>query len=335
MNTPDSSLDAPPNGGQYALISNFPNGVLVLFDADLHYRIVGPDVLPVSCRRSIEMVGKSVEDIFPEETANQLAPKLHATLKGEAQSFDLEYDGEVHHLETRPTMINNVPYGVLVTQVVTKERQTADELRQQTERLDQFASMISHDLRNPLSIALGRLDLYRETGDESHLDSVEKALNRIDELTTSLMALARHQEPATEPEAASVSDIATQAWEMVDTRSATLSAKDAPIIGDTGQLQALFENLFRNAVGHGGGDVTVRVGPLENGFFVEDTGKGIPPEKRDQVFGYGFTTGYSGNGIGLTIVHQIARTHDFDVSLSEGPEGGARFEFERNISTID
>jgi signal transduction histidine kinase len=101
------------------------------------------------------------------------------------------------------------------------------------------------------------------------------------------------------------------------------------VIGDRSQLKALFENLFRNAVGHGGPDVTVRVGPFENGFYVEDTGEGIDPDERDTVFDHGYTTGYGGSGIGLTIVSRIAQAHDWEVSLTESTEGGARFEFRR------
>jgi signal transduction histidine kinase len=118
---------------------------------------------------------------------------------------------------------------------------------------------------------------------------------------------------------------------MIDSRSARLSIEDCTVTGDAGQLRALFENLFRNAIGHGGDDVTVRVGPVENGFYVEDTGKGIPLQDRDRVFEHGFTTGYGGSGVGLTIVRRIATAHGLDVSLSESEEGGARFEFRESV----
>ncbi|AKH97015.1 sensor histidine kinase [Halanaeroarchaeum sulfurireducens] len=99
------------------------------------------------------------------------------------------------------------------------------------------------------------------------------------------------------------------------------------INADPTMLQTLFENLFRNAVGHGGFDVTVRVQPLPDGFLVEDTGSGISMDLREEVMEHGFTTGYSGTGIGLTIVQRIAEDHDWCVSLGVSSEGGARFEF--------
>ncbi|WP_458204431.1 sensor histidine kinase [Haladaptatus sp. NG-SE-30] len=313
--------------GHRTLIDRFPNGVLVLFDADLRYRIIGPEILPFSKRATADMVGKSVAELFPAETVRVLEPELRATLDGESRSFDIDYAEEVHHIETRPTTIDGDPFGVLVTQAVTEEREMARELEHKNERLDQFASMVSHDLRNPLNVAQGRLELYRETGDESQFDAVMEALVRINELTTSLTALARHGDPIDDPEPVSLTEVAHEAWEMIDRRSATLSTEDGTIIGDKNHLQGLFENLFRNAVGHGGSDVTVRVGPSDKGFYVEDTGTGIPPEIREQVFDHGFSTGYGGSGVGLAIVSRIADAHGLAVSLSESAEGGARFEF--------
>jgi len=99
------------------------------------------------------------------------------------------------------------------------------------------------------------------------------------------------------------------------------------IQADHGQLQALFENLFRNAIGHGGNGVTIRIAPINDGFYVEDTGTGIPKEQRENIFEHGFSTGYGGNGVGLTIVSRIANQHGWSIELSEEACGGARFEF--------
>jgi len=226
------------------------------------------------------------------------------------------------HLRTALSQVN--------TEQELREREA--ELEAQNERLEQFASMVSHDLRNPLSVATGNLDVYRETGDESHLEKIDASLTRIQELITDLTTLAHQGISSEDREPVSVSEVARDAWELADTRSATLSTDPCTVSGDASQLMTLFENLFRNAVGHGGEDVTVRVGPLEHGFYVEDTGDGIPPGERDTVFDHGYTTGYGGSGIGLTIVSRIAQAHDWDVTLTDSNEGGARFEFRASRS---
>lgn len=214
-----------------------------------------------------------------------------------------------------------------VVEDITERKANQTELERMNERLDQFSSMVTHDIRTPLSIALGRLDLYRETGDESNLADVEASLDRIKEIVTDLSTLARFGTIDEESEPVSLSDVAQDAWEMVDSRSATLTTQPCTITGDRSQLQGLFENLFRNAIGHGGSDVTVRIGPLSDGFYVEDTGTGIALEDRERVFEHGYTTGYGGSGFGLTIVERIANGHGLRVSVSESEEGGARFEF--------
>jgi len=90
----------------------------------------------------------------------------------------------------------------------------------------------------------------------------------------------------------------------------------------------VFENLFRNAIEHGGIDVTVRVGQLNDyGFYVEDTGAGIPADAREAVFEPGHTSASGGTGFGLTIIKRIAEAHGWGVEIEESAEGGARFEF--------
>lgn len=327
----DQSME-PPEAGYRRLVENVPNGVLVLFDADFRYRIVGPSTLPFSGRSATDLIGRTIHELFPEKTVSRLEPVFERTIAGRAGSIDIHYEDRVHHLETTPVEIDSEPYGVLLTQDVTEARGTTEALRERNERLDQFASTVSHDLRTPLSVATANLDLFRETGDQSHLDSIESALERIDELSSDLLLLARSEVSSAEHEPLPLDDLAREIWSTIDTRAALLEARPVTVSGSSSQLQLLLENLFRNAVGHGGDEVTVRIGPIEDGgFFIEDTGTGIPEEIRERVFEHGFTTGYGGSGVGLTIVARIAEAHDLDVHLSESDEGGARFEFQRMI----
>ncbi|MFW5963449.1 MAG: sensor histidine kinase [Natronomonas sp.] len=75
-------------------------------------------------------------------------------------------------------------------------------------------------------------------------------------------------------------------------------------------------------------DLTVTVGLLPEGmgFFVEDDGPGIPKERRESVFEAGVSTGEGGTGLGLAIVRDVVDAHGWDVEVTEGSDGGARFE---------
>ena len=213
-----------------------------------------------------------------------------------------------------------------VTEYVERERQ----LEEQVERLDQFASMVSHDLRNPLSVALSHLELMRAGNESASVETAIDALERIETITDELLDLAQGNGEIGERERVSLAEVSQGAWENVDTRSATMDVDPAVTAeADPAKLRTLFENLFRNAVGHGGDNVTVTVGPLEDvdGFFVADDGPGIDPSDHERVFDHGYSTGYGGTGVGLTIVERIATAHGWGVSLIESENGGARFEF--------
>ncbi|KAA9396177.1 PAS domain S-box protein [Haloarcula sp. CBA1130] len=205
------------------------------------------------------------------------------------------------------------------------------ELQRQNERLDEFASVVAHDLRNPLSIAIGFLDIVEETGDLTHLDRIESAHDRMERLIDDLLTLARGETTVTETKQIDLKTMTTEAWGYVDTAEATLTvAETVPTVaGDASRLTQLFENLFRNAIEHGGKDVTVTVGQLEDGdgFYVADDGDGIPPAKRGEVLEHGVTSTKGGTGFGLSIVEDIAKAHGWTVRVTAGAAGGARFEF--------
>jgi len=209
-----------------------------------------------------------------------------------------------------------------------------EELHRQNERLDQFASVVAHDLRNPLSVAMGFLEVAEETGNAEHFEKVESAHDRIERLIEDLLTLARGETTIENAEEIDLESITTEAWGYVGTEEATLTVADRipAVTGDAGRLTQLFENLFRNAIEHGGADVTVTVGGLDgdDGFYVEDTGSGIPQERRDDVFKHGVTSSDGGTGFGLSIVADIAKAHGWTVSVTDGTDGGARFEFKRS-----
>jgi len=97
----------------------------------------------------------------------------------------------------------------------------------------------------------------------------------------------------------------------------------------------LFENLFRNAIEHNDGTVTLTVGQLDStdgdGFFVADDGSGIPADQRDRIFDHGYTMDDESTGFGLSIVADIVDAHDWDITVAESEGGGARFEIRTEL----
>jgi signal transduction histidine kinase len=208
-------------------------------------------------------------------------------------------------------------------------RTQQQRLQQQNERLEEFTSIVSHDLRNPLSVARGRIELARDDGSIEHLDSAASALEDMESLIEDLLELARQGRAVGETEALSLATVAKDAWRNIDAGDATLEIEDVELDADRDRLRQLLENLLGNAVVHAGPDPTIRVRGLsdDDGFFVADDGSGIDPEDRDRIFEIGHTEHDSGTGFGLSIVRQIATAHGWSIRVTESTDGGARFEF--------
>ncbi|AQL43591.1 hypothetical protein BV210_13185 [Halorientalis sp. IM1011] len=209
-----------------------------------------------------------------------------------------------------------------------------DRLEERNERLETFASVVSHDLRNPLEVAETYLDAARESGDDTDFDRVADALARMRTLIEDVLELAREGRVIDDRERTTLESVGTAAWETVDGDEATLTVENgsATLRTDPDRLQQALANLFRNSVEHGSADASIRIGALGNadgtGFFVEDDGPGIPESDREEVFEPGVTTDQDGTGLGLAIVERVVDAHGWTVSATESDAGGARFEIE-------
>ncbi|NUB92775.1 PAS domain-containing protein [Haloterrigena sp. SYSU A121-1] len=236
---------------------------------------------------------------------------------------------------------------LFVVRDITERKRREAELQRQNERLERFADLVSHDLRNPLNVADGYLDLARETEDEEYLDEIERSHERMEAIIDDVLALAREGADVTDPERVDLAVVAERAWVSVDTGDATLTIEESTtVLADRRRLLRLLENLFRNAIDHGRPadgsadpedssdptepSLTVSVGAVGTnpvrGFFVADDGRGLSDD-RDRVFEEGYTTDPEGTGLGLSIVEEIATAHGWAIEAVESADGGARFEF--------
>ena len=136
-----------------------------------------------------------------------------------------------------------------------RERDAA--LQREVDRLEKFAGLVSHDLRNPLNVAAGRTDLARSRTDDpavaEELDRVEDAHDRMTQLIDDLLALARQGRTVDEIDSVPLDEAAERAWQTVDTGDAALDVSEATaaVEADPERLRTLLENLFTNSVEHG------------------------------------------------------------------------------------
>lgn len=217
----------------------------------------------------------------------------------------------------------------------TREQQLRSQqatLQRQNERLDNFTGVVSHDLRSPLEVATGRITLAREECESTHLADAADALERMETLIEDLLTIARDGTPVQETETVSLSETAKNCLTYVEAADAMLNAETGHSIqADRSRLNQLVENLVRNAVDHGGDDVTITIGDLADGFYVADDGTGIPPDEHEEVFEAGYSTTENGTGLGLNIVQEIVKAHNWEISVTNSEDGGARFE----VTSVD
>jgi PAS domain S-box-containing protein len=216
---------------------------------------------------------------------------------------------------------------------VTESREREWQLKRQNERLSEFSDILTHDLRNPLQVAISYLELERDERDTDRLTSVSEALDRIKRIIDDVLLVAREGKAVIEREPVALDDIARDAWRQVETGEARLETETTrQVDGDAERLVRLFENVYRNAVEHGG-DVRVVVVDTDGGFAVEDDGPGFPREDRDELFDPGVTSSADGTGFGLNIVRTLAEAHGWSVHATDAADGGARLEFEFDVVT--
>ncbi|WP_436923526.1 response regulator [Halosimplex amylolyticum] len=310
------------------------------------------------------ILGRTDEELQNAEIAREVRENdRRAIAAGRTVEIEesAEWDGErrVYYSVKAPLFDDDgTPKGVCgVSSDITELKARERELERKTERLEEFASLVSHDLRNPLMVAQARLDLL-EGGDEETVAHIDDALSRMESIVEGLLTLSRSGQTIGETEPVDLETVATDAWRTVETGDAELVVEaDRTVEVDCERVTRLFENLFRNAVEHGstsprsqapedavehgstsapsqapedaterGESVTVTVEETADGFAVEDDGPGLPDDVDESVFSPGVSTDPRGTGFGLAIVSRVAAAHDWDLRTPADTDG-ARFEF--------
>ena len=304
---------------------------------------------------------ESALDIYHEDDRQVVEDAIEAALES-GEPFDTEARYRRTDGETRWLRVQGAPAtedGEVVrirgaVQDVTDRKEYEQRLERQNERLEEFASIVSHDLRNPLNVVEGRAELARTESNGDHIDAVEDAVARMNRIIDDMLWLAREGRDIGSTEPVDLAATVRTAWAMVaeDAGAELLVAEDLGTIeADEDRLQQLFENLFRNAIEHAGEAASVTVGALsgggrsgpeteaetgvkaetetqspDDGFYVADDGPGVPEDERETVFELGYSTTTEGTGFGLGVVGRIAEAHDWTVDVAESEDGGARFE---------
>jgi two-component system, chemotaxis family, sensor kinase Cph1 len=221
-------------------------------------------------------------------------------------------------------------------------------LERSNEELQRFATVASHDLREPLRVVSGFAELLaRRHGDElapearRFVDAITDGVARMDEMISDLLAYARAGRADQPLEPVDTGEIVRDALDglgrAVDEAGAEIEVEPLPMVnGNPASLRQLFQNLIANAikfVDDGPPRVRIWAAEVPEGwrFSVRDNGIGIDPEQADRIFGM-FTRlhgaeRYTGTGVGLALCQRIVDVHGGRIWVEQAPGGGSQFMF--------
>lgn len=317
--------------------------VILITDPDGYIEYVNSQFEEVTGYTREEAIGERPSILKSGEHSDAFYESVWETiLRGEVWQGELineRKNGERYYIRQTIAPITDqagsIERFVAVNADISDRKRATAQLQRERDRLEQFARTISHDLRNPLAIALGHTELVAEQiENDEHLEYALSALERMDSMTDQLLTLSKQGETVHDPESVNLGEIVDEAWSFISkTGKSTLQIDEAveefTVQADRTRLCELLENLFDNAIAHGGPCVTVEVGLLSSkvGFYVADDGPGFAENEGYRIFESGFTTNEDGTGYGLAIVKQIVEAHGWEIEAGlDRWTGGARFE---------
>jgi len=214
---------------RYRKIVQAASSTILTIDATGTIQSANPSVERMFGYDPEALVGESLTMLMPDDLAADHTVGLERYLETGERALDwngVEFEGKRRDGSTFPVSITfgegtyeGERYFVGILRDVTGQVQQAEELRErerelaaQNDRLEAFASVVSHDLRNPLSVAEGRLGLAREDPDEEHFEAIERAHRRMRALIEDLLTLARADDDGMDREPVALADLVDDCW---------------------------------------------------------------------------------------------------------------------------
>lgn len=322
--------------------------------------------------RSAELIGLSPEDMPPEPDAwlSRIHPDdaakapLNAILQHRSDRFEVRYrirlpDARFLEVVDRGSILRDPQghattiVGALLPATAPGTSAAADLARLRAE-LDQFAHVVSHDLRAPLASISGCAQLLAEEyghGNEETqqlVDFIQSSVTQMGDLIRALLDYSRAgsgEVTRTECTTEQIVDtVIGNRRDQLNRAGATVTRDPLPpVFANRTQLTQLFEHLIDNAVKFGGEQPRVHISARETDagwiFSVRDSGIGIAPAHHDKVFlAFHRIEGRvkSGIGIGLATCRRIVERHGGRIWVESSPGQGATFHFSlpRDAGTV-
>ncbi|MEW6497321.1 MAG: PAS domain S-box protein [Cyanobacteriota bacterium] len=351
------------------LAKNFPNGAVFLFDQELRYTIAEGTALATVNLNSQMLTGKTIGETFPPQITQILEPIYRDALQGKMTVTEIFFGECLYCVHVLPVTNEDgdVFAGITVMQDITQSKKTEEALRTRADELarltnvltqttanlekrntelDQFAYIVSHDLKAPLR-AINNLAQWIAEDLEEHLtedtrhqmDLLRSRVHRMEALINGLLNYSRVGRLRTELERV---DMETLLAEVIDSLAPppkftiTVMPEMPTLWTERLPLEQVFANLISNGIKHNprpDGQIVISVQEYANcyEFAVTDNGLGIAPEFHDKVFVMFQTLEprdkVENTGVGLAIVKKIIEDKGGIITVESAQNQGATFRF--------
>ncbi len=260
--------------------------------------------------------------------------------QNEQQMENLELDNERTY-QVRIIPMQNIGCAI-VMQDVTPDRET-DQLK------NDLIATVSHDLKQPLSVMRGYVDLIRmkntfDATSINYLNRLDNGINNMQSLIDDLLDIARFEsEEEIKPAPVDlhrvlqgcIEDSRTMAQQKAISLTYNFTEADSKISGDETRLSQIFNNLITNAIKYTPPEGNVHVFTEARGatlrIGVQDTGLGISPEDQAHIFERFYrirrpeTDSIEGTGLGLAIVKRLVELHNGKIRVESKLGEGTTF----------
>jgi signal transduction histidine kinase len=234
-----------------------------------------------------------------------------------------------------------------LAQQAAELRRALEEIERSNHELEQFASVASHDLSEPLRVVGGFVGLLKQrysgrldADADAFIDAATAGVERMQAMIDALLGYSRVGSREFEPRPVDCNEVVAEAVTgldaLIEERGARIAVDPLPTVpGEPTLLGLLFQNLVSNAVKFTVDRVPeVRVSAAAGDgvwtFAVTDNGPGIEPEGRERIFemfGRLHSREMPGTGIGLAVCKRIAERHGGDIAVEAAADGGSVFLF--------
>ena len=234
--------------------------------------------------------------------------------------------------------------------IASELQESNDQLEASNADLEAYAHTVAHDLKNPLAIVMGAMDLLvKQHGDlpsetrQELLDMVNISSLKMNDIINALLLLASLREENITLEPIEMAPIFSEAQDrvrnMIDSQQVDIVVPETwpASLGIPSWVEAVWTNYLSNAIKYGGNPARVEVGATavnDNGeiqFWIKDNGKGLSPEEQGKLFsqferlGHETMTSIEGHGLGLTIVQRIVNKLHGQVGVESNDSGSTFF----------